>query len=210
MATGLNITASIGGDGDWLKRTQAALRDPRRLMRRIGVLAMSSATRRLGTVLKKTSAEENVRSGRLGASINVGPAGTGGNENTIFDLAETRVEVGTNLSYAAQVHFGGTIVPKTAKALAIPLIASLARSDLGPLDLDPTRKNLAFVHYAGSKPNVMGLLIDPQDAFGFGRGKALYALAYWVTQEPRPFLFFDDADQRVIADELIPQWLDGK
>ena len=39
---------------------------------------------------------------------------------------------------------------------------------------------------------------------------ALYALAYWVTQEPRPFLYFDEKDLAEINQKLVPDWLDGK
>jgi len=206
----LNINVNVTGDSDWLKRTQAALRNPKRLMRRIGVLAMSSAVRRLETVPKKTSKEENVRSGRLAASLKVGNSGTGGTENTVFDLSDLRVEVGTNLPYAAQLHFGGIIEPVNAKALAIPLIASLARNRIGPLELDASRESLAFVPVTGKKPNVFGLLTDPENKFGFGKGEALYLLAYWVTQPARPFLLFDDDDVRTVNEDLVPQWLDGK
>ncbi len=30
---------------------------------------------------------------------------------------------------------------------------------------------------------------------------------YWVTQEPRPFLYFDDEDLQVIVEDLFPAFL---
>ena len=143
MAFGVQTTLEITGDKELLKRAAAKHRNPRPLMRQVGVLGMSSAVRRLQTVLKQS--DDAVRSGRLAASLNVGPMGQGGNANSIFDLSNSMVTVGTNLLYAAQVHFGGTIMPRNAKALAIPLIPSLQRQQIGPLELDPTRELLQFI-----------------------------------------------------------------
>ena len=221
MAFGVQTSLEITGDKELLKRAAAKHRNPRPFMRQVGVLGMSSAVRRLQTVLKQS--DDAVRSGRLAASLNVGPMGQGGNANSIFDLSNSMVTVGTNLVYAAQVHFGGTIQPKNAKALAIPLIPSLQRNQIGPLELDPTRELLQFIPITGNKPNVFGLLINPEvERTGKQKHKRgalpkiqgipsippgpVYVLAWWVTQSPSPYLYWSDEDKREIG-LLWKRWL---
>ncbi len=217
MATGLNYTVTIKRSSDRFDRARAAFRDPKRLLARVGTLATSSAVRRLSTVLKDDS---EVRTGRLGASLGRNGAGN------IFELSNDHVRVGTNLPYAAQVHYGGTIKPKNVKALAIPLNARLARQGIGPREFDPSGELLKFVPYKGSKPNIIGLLVADEDIefeSTIKRGKRagqkrimtigegpLFALASEVTQEPRPYLYFDDADIREIHTKLYPEWLAGR
>lgn len=205
MALTLNIDVRIEGDRDVLKRIPERLRNPRPLMRKIGVLGMSSAVGRLPDVLKQGG--DVARTGRLAKSIRVGAAGNDG-PDTIFELSEARVEVGTNLEYAAQVQFGGIIEPREARALAIPLTKRLKLAGLGPRGVDPTGELLRFQPYRGSKPDVFGLLIDDgKELTGRQRKKRgqtkygpgpLFALAWRVRQEARPFLFWDDEDQREI------------
>jgi len=83
--------------------------------------------------------------------------------------------------------------------------------------VDPTGELLRFQPVAGAKPNVIGVLIDdaqeltgrkkkPRGGTPYGPG-ALFALAYWVTQEPRPYLYFDEEDKRFIGEELWPAHL---
>ena len=209
---GVETRIEIGGDRDLFKRLSNTLRNPRELLESVGALGFNSAARRLEHVLK----DDGLRSGLLAGSLNVDAPG-GGTEHTIFELSDHSVTVGSNLPYAAQVNFGGTILPKNAKALAIPLADKLKRSGEGPRDIDPTREILRFQPYTGSKPNIFGLLIDDgAELVGrqrkrrgrtvYGPGP-LFALAYWVTQEPRPYLFWSDEDARRIEDELIPAWL---
>jgi len=220
MAVGL--TVRLSGDVGWASRTKTALRNPRPLMKRIGVLFQSSANLRLTRVLRQD--EGTIRTGRLMAAIPAGDPNTGTpgkfTEHTIFDLSDVSVRIGVDLPYAAQVHFGGTIVPKDAKALAIPVVEALKRSKIGPLELDPDRSLLTFVPVKGGKPNIIGVLVDePQALVGRQRkrrGKTpygpgiLYVLATSVTQPPRPFLYIDDGDAGVIRDELIPAWMNGR
>jgi phage gpG-like protein len=213
MATGLNIKVEITGDRTMFERASKALRNTRPLMQRVASHALSRAVRRLPEVLKP---EGGIRTGRLGASLRPGGAGN------IFEVDDLRAVVGTNLPYAAQVQFGGPIVPKPPrKALAIPLDERLARQGIGPREFDPSGELLRFVPVRSS-PNVVGLLVlDEEIDFGGslkfggdssakGRSDALYLLATSVVQEPRPYLYFSDDDLRVIRDELVPQWMNGK
>ena len=210
MALTIQTRIEITGPATELGEIGRRMRSPRPFFRNVGLLGMASSARRLSRVLGKKT-EDAVRTGRLAASLTVGDPGA------VFELADFQVEFGSNLPYAAQVHYGGTIQPREAKALAIPLPVELKRARLWPSDLDPNRELLRFVPYTGSKPNVFGLLIDPGEGPGprGGKGKGLtpygpgplYALAYWVTQEPRPFLYFDDEDIRVINEDLWPRFL---
>lgn len=177
-------------------RLARAHRNTRPLMEAIGVHAMGAALDRLTSVLKP---DEGIRSGDLTASLTAAGPGTA-TEHTVFRLSDHSVEVGTNLPYAAQVHFGGTIKPRQAKSLAIPLPDALKRSGLGPREYDPTGERLHFRPVRGGKPNVFGLLFDDD--------KPMYALAWSVTQPARPFMGLDDADIATIRDEIYPEFCD--
>lgn len=218
MAVTLVTTVRFDGDRDFAAHASAALRGGRRsLFQAIGQLGMASAGQRLTTVLRQDGA---VRSGRLAASLRGGATGRGG-PDTIFDATNEQVEVGSNLRYAAQVHYGGTIYPKPPnKALAIPLTDKLRRAGESPSDVDPDRILLTFVPKR-TPSNVIGYLVDFGQArtlksgrlakgtsrqTPYGKG-ALFALASFVTQTPRPFLYWSDADVRTINDELVPTWL---
>lgn len=195
----LELRLDLKGDRKLFERIPKRLRNPRYLMRAIGVYALGQAVYRLENVL--TMGENTIRTGRLGASLQVGGA------ETVFELAHTRVVVGSNVPYAAQVQFGGRIEPKSGKALAIPLINALKRNQIWPSELDPQRELLDFMPASGgASGNVIGILIDPENALGFGE-EPLYALAQYVDQEPRPYLYFDHKDRQVINDELFPAWL---
>ncbi len=185
-------------------------------MRMIGVHAMGRAVGRLESVLSPDP--DAVRSGRLAASLTVGPTGQGGGGDSVFELTDTSVTVGSNVPYAAMIQFGGVIEPREKKALAIPLLPELQRNQISPFDLDPDRTILELIPYTGGKPNVFALLINPEKAptgrqrKTRGRLEAyppgpLYALAHWVTREPAPYLFWDDEDDRVLNEDLVPAWL---
>lgn len=124
MAFAVTTTVTITGDREMFERASKAHRNFRPLLKQIGVLAMARGVERLETVLSDNA--DAVRTGRLAASITAGTTGTGGGD-TVFTLSDSRVEVGTNLVYAAQVQFGGTILPVKGKALAIPLDPRLQR-----------------------------------------------------------------------------------
>ena len=198
----LKMSTELTGDRDMFDRHASRHRDLRPFHRAVGVHAMHAGLFRLTQVLKQEDA--GVRSGLLAGSLTVSPQGSGGNHATIFDVDGRGVETGSNLIYAAQVQFGGTILPVKAKMLAIPLTATLQRDGIGPRELD-TKGVLRFQPTA-KKPNVGGVLIDDEGVLGHGKGP-LYALAYWITQEPRPYLFWNEDDERVIADDLWPTFL---
>jgi len=177
-------------------------------MEMVGHYQLSQAVQRLENVLSQ--GDDAIQTGNLGASL------------TTFEVGDNYVTSGSNLVYAAQVQFGGIIEPVNARALAIPLDPRLQRQKLGPLDIDPNREALQFIPYTGSKPNVFGLLINPQEERDGGtkgrRDKGtlsgwptgpLYALAYWVSQEPRPYLYIDDEDVAAIAG-MWHTWMNGE
>lgn len=218
MPTGLNMRVEITGDRTLFERAAKAFREPKRLMQKVAVLALSSAGGRLTQVLKQ---EGSIRTGRLAVSL--APGGDG----NVFEISDFKLEVGTNLRYAAQVHYGGIIEPKNAKALAIPLTDDLKRAGIGPRELDPNRELLHFQPYKGSKPNIIGLLVANEPLVlkgskairqggkkakrqGGALSGALYALASSVTQEARPFLYFSEQDLAEINGKLVPDWLAGK
>ncbi|MCO6436544.1 MAG: hypothetical protein J5J06_05605 [Phycisphaerae bacterium] len=202
MALGINITVTRSGDLAMFPRTADRLRKPRKFLAAVGVQLMSSAVRRLPGVL--STSDDAVRTGRLAASLRVNASG-GGSANTIFRLTDRSVTVGSNLPYAAQVHYGGTIYPNQADALAIPLVPQLKRQDISPSQ-HPEKERIFFRRHEGGKPNVFGLLfLAPKSKRG--KPRLLYALAYLVQQRARPFLYADDNDKRTIAEEIFPKFL---
>ncbi|MEK6676572.1 MAG: hypothetical protein AABZ47_13080 [Planctomycetota bacterium] len=225
MAFAVTTRIEIGGDRDLFERVSNRLRKPSVLMQRIGILGMTRGVERLTQVLAQKPEGEAVRTGTLYNSIVSGIKGRGGG-NTIFDLSDHEVSVGSNVAYARQLQQGGRINPKNAKALAIPLPVKLKRSRLSPRDIDPFRTELRFIpNRGGGKPNIIGYLVDDSNFFKFrpkGKrrkkgepkppppkhtGVLLFALAKYVDQEAKPFLFWDEDDKRKINDELVPTWL---
>ncbi len=213
MAFTVQTRLEIKGDGQFA-RVAERLRNPRPLMKKVGVLMMSSALGRLPKVLRQGG--DVVRSGRLSASIRAGVSGRAGRD-TVFRLSDTRVQVGSNLPYAAQVHFGGTILPKKGKALAIPLLARLQRQGMAPADFP--KGALDFVPAKRKSGGLIGFLVDADERAGTLAGKrrkrdlsrrtALFMLVAKVTQRPRPYLFFDAQDEADI-DKMLVDHLEGK
>jgi phage gpG-like protein len=204
MPTGLNISTTIKGDKDMYFRTAQRMGNVGEFLTATGAYLMGRGLTRLTQVLQM--GPNVVRTGRLTASLSASSRGSG-SANTVWEQDNDHVEVGSNLPYAAQVHYGGTITPRTRKALAIPLPIALKRAlNNSPSEIDPGRKVLRFQHYRGGKPNVIGLLIDDEGKLGFGKGP-LYALASSVTQDAHPYLFIDADDERTIVDDLWPAFL---
>ncbi len=225
MSTAVKIQVVSSGNQKAFEKAVNALKNPRVLIRRVGVLGMSSGVRRLETVLRQD--KDAIRTGQLGRSIRVRPNGDGGNQNTIFTVEDARGEFGTNLKYAAQVHFGGRIDPVNAKALAIPLTAQLKRAQVSPRELPlVTQANLKFIpRRSKGKPGIIGYLLleagveGKLDNSATGtkikgntkkKGVLLYALARWVWQRANPFLYFSAEDRRVVNEEIFKQWVEGK
>ena len=136
---------------------------------------------RQGNITPKTQKEGNrktlVTSGKLVNSIQA-------------RVGQNAINVGSNLAYARIHQEGGTIVPKKAKYLAIPL--TKAARVLSPRDFENT-----FI--------LNGVIFMNQD----GKPVALYALKKSVTIPKRPYLFLDSADNKIIA-ERIRQWFESK
>ena len=108
---------------------------------------------------------------------------------------------------------GGTILPKTGKALAIPLTDELRKSGLWPRHLDPDRSQMQFIPVHGANPNVIGILVPKEPKSGKGKrgkrrrpgvrasfrkkpftGKALYVLVKQTQIKAQPYLYWDEAD----------------
>lgn len=110
-----------------------------------------------------------------------------------------KLEVGTNLKYALQRHYGGELVPTKAKALAVPL-PGVPRSMRRP------RRWGDRLHYLPSKsgdPDTTGVL-----AVARGRGKkkswrAVFVLRKKVTQPARPFMLFQDDDFAYVSRRMV-------
>lgn len=93
----------------------------------------------------------------------------------VASASETAVEVlvGTDVEYAAIQEFGGTIVPKNAKYLAIPLTGA-AEAAVSPRNFPGDLKPRI-------KPGGGGVLVD-------SAGTAQYALTGRVKIPPHPYL----------------------
>jgi phage gpG-like protein len=217
MAYAVRTTITVEGDRKMFIRTAERHEDFASFMRAVGVLVMSSSLTRLTSVLAQNPAESAVRSGNLTASLRVGGSGQGGfgrpsvqSPHTVWHDSKDHVEVGSNLVYAATVHFGsppGGIRPTSGKYLAIPIPTRLKRSGRWPRDLDPRREHLRFIPTKGGKAEAV--LVDEEGTLGFGKG-VLYALKQSVDIKARPYLFISDDDQRTIRDELYPIYLDER
>lgn len=205
----LSLITEVELRGDALEKAQEAYRRPRTLLRRIGVLQMSSAARRLSASLKQTKG--GIRSGRLMASIQAGAQDSAG-PDTVWRISDSMAEVGSNVPYAAMRQYGGTIRPKPPlKNIAIPLTAAAKRAGTWPRDYPEDALDFIPLH----RGRLSGLLVA-RDTIGAGKrkqartGDAVFALMTEVTQTGTPYLFVDDEDRRVVAEELFPQWLRGE
>jgi len=218
MATGYGITTRVEFSNEaLLGRIVDGLQRPREFMQKVGLLGLSSGLRRLQEGYSQD--DDAYRSGRLQASLSVG------GEGNVFDLGDDFVAVGTNLPYAAQHQKGGTILPKRTKALAIPLQRRLKVYGIWPRDYPGALK---FVPINRGNA-VGFLVDDTEDEAGTEgqgtverqvfdkrtgktvtrkvkkrrvtgrRGRKQYLLVRSVTQEARPFLFWDEADKAQIV-----------
>lgn len=104
----------------------------------------------------------------------------------VSNLQKLSVTIGTPLPYAEIQHDGGTIFPKTGKALAIPERQSLIAKKLWPRDIDPDRKVLKFI------PSItgvtIGVLIDKEGVLGHGKG-ILYVLVAKSVIVGQPYFY---------------------
>lgn len=97
-------------------------------------------------------------------------------------MTDSYLDFGTNLEYAALHQWGGTIRPKHAKALAIPLTKEAAKYS-SPRDFP---RALGMVSRAGHPP----LLVENKKETGSKGAQAIfhYVLKASVTIPARPFL----------------------
>ena len=172
-----------------LKGIRDRLLHPRPLMTAVGVSGMGAMHRQLVAGLKMEDA--GIRTGRLTGSLLAHGPGQG-TQDSVFEVSGFHAEVGTSVPYAAQVNLGGTIRPREAKALAIPLTDKLKRSGLWPRDLDPGREKLELIPL---KTGDGAVLIDPTGELGFGT-KPLFVLKRSVTQEGKHFARWDEQARR--------------
>lgn len=123
----------------------------------------------------KTSGTTLIESKRLLGSIN-------------FHISGNKAQVGTNLVYARIHHEGGTIVPKKAKFLAIPL--TTAAKAMRPRDFEDT-----FI----SKGVIFRKLDD-------GKIEAIYALKKKVIIPERKYLYTDHDDIEILRGRIKTWW----
>ena len=117
---------------------------------------------------RKNGGTTLIRSGKLMNSIN-------------YKIEGDKIIIGTNIPYAKIHHFGGTIVPKKAKFLAVPI--TKAAKAMSPRDFSDT-----FVRN--------GVIFRKTDK---GKAEALYVLKKSVTIPARPYLFLNAADKEYIV-----------
>jgi HK97 gp10 family phage protein len=141
------------------------------LARKLARVSDALATRMLGAAvlsgaqLIRNAAEQKApkRTRTLARSIHVEP--------TKSTRTEAEATVGTNLEYAKIHEFGGTIVPRNAKALAVPI--SREAKLYAPRDF----------------PGKLHVVVKDGKAFLVGaRGGVHYALLKSVTLPARPYL----------------------
>ncbi|MFQ5462650.1 MAG: hypothetical protein ACE5E5_08495 [Phycisphaerae bacterium] len=200
MSFGIKTSIEITGDRDLFERVANRLQNQSVLMERIGVLGVNRGNDRLAGVVDPGG----ISRGTLGASLH------------IMDVTDLSVTFGSNLPYAAQFQFGGTILPKTGTALAIPLTDQLKKAGLSPRDVDPSRELLEFIPSKAGGAGI-GVLVDPgrelegrqrkrRGSTPYGPGP-LFALVRSVTQEPHPFLGFDKEDVAEV-EKMYKEWLE--
>lgn len=132
-----------------------------------GEMLLRAANAGAQPVLRSAKARVRKRTRTLSRSIHVETA------ESRKDFVE--VWVGTDLEYAAIHEFGGTIKPKTAKYLSIPLTQDARRFAGGPRDFR------GGLHVRMRKGADRGVLVDDQ-------GTAQYALVKSVTITAQPYL----------------------
>jgi len=171
----------------------------------IGLAEMDAKLKRLDRSLQRSALENALLTGAL-------PIENGAKENVIAKLNTTGlatgtlsrsihtepsedntpdrvfVETGTNVEYAAIHEFGGTIVPKKAKFLTIPLTDAARNAEGG-------RNYPGKLHPVINASGQGGVLRDEA-------GVAQFALTKRVNMPARPYLrpAFDEHKDEAIAD----------
>lgn len=164
----------------------------RRVLQRSGLFIRRAAVRRL----RERRGRFGASSGRLAQSLAI-------------RTEPTSVAVGSNLAYAAIQQLGGTVVPRTVRALAIPMLRHLARRGVWPRDLP--RDSMRFVPlHAG---NVVGKLVRAEDRVIETRGgkrrrrvagkagETMYLLVRQSRIRGRPYLVFGAEERQFLLAE---------
>lgn len=201
----LTLKTTVTGDVDMYPRTADRMKHHRGFLRVVGVYIMARSLQRL--VPQLGYGTDVVRTGRLTSSI--GPSPTPQQPgDTINDLSDHKIVVGSNVPYAAIMHFGGTIRPiPPNRALAWPRKRSLQLGGgIQPSQLDPDRKVLEFIPTKHAKS--IGVLVDKKGTLGHGKG-ILYVLIAKSRRDPRPYLHIDEQDEDYIVNTLWPRHLEG-
>lgn len=166
----------------------------RRVLQRSGLFIRRAAVRRL----RERRGRFGASSGRLAQSLAI-------------RTESTSVAVGSNLAYAAIQQLGGTVVPRTVRALAIPMLRHLARRGVWPRDLP--RESMRFVPIQGG--NVVGKLVRAEDRVietrgGNGKrrrrvagaaGETMYLLVRQSRIRGRPYLVFGAEERQFLLAE---------
>lgn len=185
-----------------LVRLMGVGRSLRPLLRRVGLERRRAAVR----LLKARRGRFGPSSGRLAQSLAI-------------RVEAMAVEIGTNLVYGPIQQLGGTVVPRTVRALAIPMLRHLARRGVWPRDLP--RESMRFVPI--ERGNVVGKLVRAADrvvetrgANGKRRrriagkaGETMYLLVRSTTIRGRPYLVFDKEGRQFLLNEVNRQYVDA-
>lgn len=159
------------------------------LMEAIGARISDNIKRRIiANQIKPTTKDKEKKRATLVESSNL--------VNSItYKISGNTILVGTNLKYARIHHEGGTIVPKTAKYLAIPLTPAAKLKS--PRDWEDTyiAKGIIFRKLGNEKDGE--------------KDEALYKLQKSVKIPARPYLFIDEKDKTQIT-KLITAYYDSK
>lgn len=134
---------TIVDDADLIRGLKGLMRlgrSPRQQLGQIGLFMRRGAQPRLR---RRPKRPRGVRTHRLEKSLTM-------------RLQEFEVVVGSNLIYAAIQQLGGTVKPRTAKALAIPMLPHLARRGVWPRDLP--RDSMRYVANRRSKGGRKGVV----------------------------------------------------
>jgi hypothetical protein len=186
MPIGLRVNVD---DSDVRKTAFEALRKTGDL--RIPLLrTMMFMRREAGGRLKARQSEDST--GQLRASLAVGADKTSG-------------WLGSNKIYAAIQHWGGIVLPKTVKRLAIPLLPHLRRRGIWPRDWNEEADGKLFPYKAEGS----GKLFLARHKKRGGAIELVYWLVAKVKIKGRPYIIFDGRAREFLLDQLR-RWMGRK
>lgn len=186
----LKLKTNVGEVVHEVEEMAEHARDLRPVLRAFGDrMAQFSIPRNFELGGRPTKWKPNLRGGAVGQDHGLLAA------SIQWELDGRTLRVGTNRVYAPQFHFGGRIVPKNAKTLAIPLRRGLS---------SPRRySNLQWAPGKSTHPHHRGVLGRYVGGKRKRRFVALFALRSEVTQPARPFLVFQEEDRAWAAAAIV-------